>query len=415
MEKLILRSIMYGADKIPDTWFDRVPGGYYKKKEQQAQAAVQDAKDKRDSKGRYGSGGSGGRTNDVARSRRRSTGEGGRRPREDLYNDRGRGDSGGQRRGQRDRDSYDGGDDGYHSSNDDKYRRRARSGRRQNFDSQDDRYETNDGYREDHSRVHHRPPYPQADFVPPQSPPAAPYAVPDAASGMTAVPSRAPYPSINHVSSAQHFPQSTAAATNSRPAEISTGYIPYAYLYGQQQQQPAQPRQASSGSHSNPSSNNSMPPINIPVAPPHGYRQNVYAQQFPTAAAAGAGAAYTGFAGPYLNGEGYDPRFDRGREEREFYARNVASDDRHRVRSERRMGDFEEPRRGKSTGGQAREKHRPQDQPSSPMIDPRMPLNSQLRRDKTMPQRRKDDHRNSKYYAEQDDRGEPWRNGHYSD
>lgn len=34
MEKLVLRGIMYGADKIPDTWFDRVPGNYYKTRPQ---------------------------------------------------------------------------------------------------------------------------------------------------------------------------------------------------------------------------------------------------------------------------------------------------------------------------------------------------------------------------------------------
>ncbi|KAF2722158.1 hypothetical protein K431DRAFT_302766 [Polychaeton citri CBS 116435] len=33
MEKLVLRGIMYGADKIPDSWFEAVPGGFYRPKD----------------------------------------------------------------------------------------------------------------------------------------------------------------------------------------------------------------------------------------------------------------------------------------------------------------------------------------------------------------------------------------------
>jgi hypothetical protein len=33
MEKLILRGIMWGTDKVPDAWFEKIPGGYYKAKQ----------------------------------------------------------------------------------------------------------------------------------------------------------------------------------------------------------------------------------------------------------------------------------------------------------------------------------------------------------------------------------------------
>ena len=46
MEKLVLRGIMYGADKIPDSWFEKVPGGYYKGP-QDKQSKPNDKDDKR--------------------------------------------------------------------------------------------------------------------------------------------------------------------------------------------------------------------------------------------------------------------------------------------------------------------------------------------------------------------------------
>jgi hypothetical protein len=33
MEKLILRGILWGTDKVPDAWFEKIPGGYYKAKQ----------------------------------------------------------------------------------------------------------------------------------------------------------------------------------------------------------------------------------------------------------------------------------------------------------------------------------------------------------------------------------------------
>lgn len=32
----LFNSLMYGADKIPDSWFEKVPGGYYKEKKENA-------------------------------------------------------------------------------------------------------------------------------------------------------------------------------------------------------------------------------------------------------------------------------------------------------------------------------------------------------------------------------------------
>ncbi|KAI7338898.1 hypothetical protein KC315_g1544 [Hortaea werneckii] len=77
MEKLILRSIMYGADKIPDSWFDKVPGGFYKAKDSTQKKASDKEAGKYGTRPRTSSGSSGangsGRTSE--RSRRYSTGD----------------------------------------------------------------------------------------------------------------------------------------------------------------------------------------------------------------------------------------------------------------------------------------------------------------------------------------------------
>lgn len=62
---------------------------------------------------------------------------------------------------------------------------------------------------------------------------------------------------------------------------------------------------------------------------PRGYHQNTYAQEASTAAAAGAGAAYTGQAGPYQHNEGYDPRYDYDYDYPAYQPYNHAGDDRY--------------------------------------------------------------------------------------
>ncbi|KAK4945082.1 hypothetical protein LTR66_014434 [Elasticomyces elasticus] len=52
MASLGLKAIAYGADKIPDSWFEKVPGSYYKAKEEKRR---KDEKARRDRKGRRNS------------------------------------------------------------------------------------------------------------------------------------------------------------------------------------------------------------------------------------------------------------------------------------------------------------------------------------------------------------------------
>ncbi|KAK4548135.1 hypothetical protein LTR36_010004 [Oleoguttula mirabilis] len=431
---------MYGADKIPDSWFEKVPGGFYKKKELE--------KKNKDERDKYGSGrrpstnGSGsGRTN-GGRDRRRSTGEATHRPspEEDFYNERDRGD--GRRRRPRDRNSYDGVEDDQHSGDDRHRRRNHGSSRRQrSVDDSERRY--NDGHggpprddRYDDRRTNGRPPYPQSDFVPPQSPlnPYAPAAAGAAAVGVTGT-GRVLHPQSTPVSPTVQKPQ---PATNGKTG-IANGYVPYADIYGH----PNSP-QSSNGSVQHSAANRAA----SPAPPPRGYHQNPYAQQAPTAAAAGAGAAYTGHAGPYPNGDGFDPRYDRerydsryddhykgydedsrpysrspprhGRSRRDYSPsydshqdegkerdrqarsgrRNDNPNDMHRTKSQGARGKSRRSEVGKAavpiaTGAaagaldadvfEARERYLPPGQPG--MIDPRKPLNAQLRRDEMPPPR----------------------------
>lgn len=313
MEKLILRSVMYGADKIPDSWFEKVPGGFYKNKEEAARAKKAQAKNGGSSSrpGTSGSGsGSGG--GGGGRSRRSSTGDPKRRPPppDDYDGAEGGRRAGGNRRRQ-ERSPYDGGGDDAYYSGDDRHRRRnhGSSRRRRSFD--DDRYGYDDGYgrapredRNDERRANGRAPYPQSGYASPQVPPDmyGPAAA-GAAAGLAAT-GAAPYPPSNPASPP---PQSTQPPPNGKSGGFGNAYVPYANIYGQ----PAQ--QAPRHPFSPPSSaNGSVQPngANQVAPPPNNYHQNANAQQAATAAAAGAGAAYTGQAGPYRNGEGYDPRYD---------------------------------------------------------------------------------------------------------
>ena len=45
--KGLFNSIMYGVDKVPDSWFDKIPGGYYRTKAEKDKSRLDEEKDKR--------------------------------------------------------------------------------------------------------------------------------------------------------------------------------------------------------------------------------------------------------------------------------------------------------------------------------------------------------------------------------
>ncbi|KAK0936624.1 hypothetical protein LTR29_011775 [Friedmanniomyces endolithicus] len=309
MEKLILRSVMYGADKIPDTWFEKVPGGFYRTKEDQAKAREQA---KRDSK-KTGKDGSGSRpsTSDSrdgggGRSRRYSTGEDDKRssdPPRRRDGDR-----------QRQRESYDGQDqDDGHYSGDDRRRRRnhgSTRNRRRSFD--DDReYSHGNGpppprdNRRDERRMNDGASYPERDSGPSSR---AHPSLHDSAVGAAALTGAtmgladgASHPYDDPAASA---PQSTLAGGKG----IAGGYVPYANIYGapasQAQREPysATPPQSSAG----PAQSSERSRAGHQVAPPPSrYHQNPYALD--TAAAA---------AGYRSQDSGYDSRHDHRHNDR---------------------------------------------------------------------------------------------------
>lgn len=154
MEKLILRSIMYGADKIPDKWFEKVPGGFYKEKEQrderdrkEKQSQEKEKRSRRNSDG----GSDRPRRSDRQRSRDRDDrgdrgDRGDRRDREDRdRNDRKARHSDGppRRDHRRSRSSYDGYDD---FDDEDYERRRREKAHRKRGGADNDRYGYEDGY-----------------------------------------------------------------------------------------------------------------------------------------------------------------------------------------------------------------------------------------------------------------------------
>lgn len=132
MEKLILRGVMYGADKIPDKWFEKVPGGFYKEKEE---------KRRRESRGRRDhvrdkSHGRRHRSDDHDDRRRPSDDERDYAPRNGRHAER-------QRRTGKGASSVDGGPDYDPYFDGD----RARvAGTHTKYDTRDDRYKHGDGY-----------------------------------------------------------------------------------------------------------------------------------------------------------------------------------------------------------------------------------------------------------------------------
>ncbi|EMC94697.1 hypothetical protein BAUCODRAFT_556850 [Baudoinia panamericana UAMH 10762] len=289
MEKLILRSIMWGADKIPDTWFEKVPGGYYKAKEE-AEAKAKKAE------GKPASSGSGG--GDEERSRRHSMGDTSRRPSRIDTRDEGYRSDGPRRRRQRDnqRDSYDGPDDDYYSG-DDRHRRRNHGSYRPGRTYDDDqRYGHEDEYgrpsRYDRQKDRRTNGTAQSQQPTPDRLAAPLGAATAGAYFGTAGTQATPYPQSNLASLQAHYSQPAANGTTS----VANGYVPYADIYGH----PASSTRSSVLSPPPQSNNGSVKPnetnrLGHPVAP-QTYYQNPYAQDGATSATASAGAAYSGHA-----------------------------------------------------------------------------------------------------------------------
>ncbi|TKA73680.1 hypothetical protein B0A55_05621 [Friedmanniomyces simplex] len=255
MEKLILRSVMYGADRIPDSWFEKVPGGFYKA-EKEGRAAAAKAQGKRDSKNSGGGGGSGSRPG-TSDSRNGGGGSGGRSRRYSTGD--GRGDDGKRSGGPpplrrregdrgRQRESYDGmeEDGGYYSGDEWRRRRNHGSTRQRRWSFEDDheyKYETGPppsrDDRRDERRMNDGAPYPERDSGPPSRAHPSQYAPALGAAALTgAAIGLADGASQPYSDPASPIPQSAQPAPASRNG-VTGGYVPYAHIYGQ----PAPPTQ----------------------------------------------------------------------------------------------------------------------------------------------------------------------------
>lgn len=205
MEKLVLRGIMYGADKIPDSWFEKVPGGFYKEKERNRQQHEKDEKRRSQSHKR-----------EKSRRRRHSDERDDRRRHYDEDADRE--DRSGhaterRRRHERSRSSYDGGAD-YDSEDTERERRRAR--RRTYGDN--DRYGHDDGHRASNY------PDPNANSASKRASAAA-----AAASAGTAAAIAAQQQNQRYAPVASSPIVPVAAPV---PGSVPASYIPYANIYG---------------------------------------------------------------------------------------------------------------------------------------------------------------------------------------
>ncbi|KAK4569642.1 hypothetical protein LTR86_003407 [Recurvomyces mirabilis] len=323
---------MYGADKIPDSWFERVPGGFYKTKDGRTVAAGSG------SATAAGSGNSRPSTSEgksSGRGRRHSTGEATRGPPPDAemdsgYRSSGGGGSGGGRRHReqrrQERSSYDGMEDeeGSYTGDDRRRRRNHSSSRRtrRNGEDEDRGYaESPRDDRQDNRRGNRygAAPYPERDFGPTarsHHPGMAGAAAMGAAAGAAAA-HEAPYSPSETRSPPPFSPQPQHANTDR--SQFSGGYVPYAHIYGSNDRQaPTQtfspaPQSTYSGSVQPNETNRVMHPV---APPPDRYQQDAYAQDGATAAANGAGADYSGQSSfyPPEYDTAHDPRYMNRRE-----------------------------------------------------------------------------------------------------
>ncbi|KAI7190979.1 hypothetical protein KC363_g4107 [Hortaea werneckii] len=414
MEKPILRSIMYGADKIPDSWFDKVPGGFYKAKDSTQKKASDEEAEKYGTRPRTSSGSSGangsGRTSE--RSRRYSTGDPlrGAAPLDGYEGDDGYRSEGmrKQRRKERASSSYDRADEDSYSGDDRRSSRREHDRmRRRRSVSHEDRYGDSHG---------HAHPV-QSEYVAPQRPPVA-----DGSASARSTFSPVPPPSSN-------------CSSNFAPPGIphtAPGYVPYADVYGspmntaQAQHQhsgfPSGSPQSSNGS-TNPTYNQGRQFYSPPVSPPHaGYRQDLYAQSHSSFVAEETQCSYhtSGSPRPHKSRSTHlytEPRHSPANRQHEHHIREEQDsatfgaalhrgDDRYTEFDERgRAKDMSPPRNKKeeampfdarsryATPPSWTAKNEPhyspttmsaQTQSSMYTVDPRHPLTGQLRADQAM-------------------------------
>ena len=322
MEKLVLRGIMYGADKIPDKWFEKVPGGFYK--------GQQDKQGEKDDKRRD--------RRERSRRRRHSDEYEERRPRyEDSYDGDRTARAPERRRGDAQRSSYDGGDN-YESADEERQRRRAR----RSTIGDADRYGHNDDFsRRDSTRRRYAPNDRPYEPSPHESQDSTQYtdhylnqgakrnsAAAAAAGAGTAA--AMTYQSQRHVSSAP--PVVPVAFPMQTP--VGPGYIPYSNIYGLNSTQTSNGRQMFSPPPANSISSVQSNSVNqvTPVASP--VNSYGYAPAHPTYDA-------RGFSDPYKapNARQQDrspsPSFDS------------AGSQPRRARSERRPNRDKEIPRGK--------------------------------------------------------------------
>ncbi|KAK6422594.1 hypothetical protein LTR81_004754 [Elasticomyces elasticus] len=411
MEKLILRSVMYGADKIPDSWFEKVPGGYYKTKEGKAAAAREQSKrESKNDSGRHDSADS----RKDRRSRRHSAGEGQPSPSpHDAHREEGQRpfDPPRRRDSDRQRGSYDGieEDDGGYYSGDDRRRRRNHGSTRRRRSHEDERvYNYVNGPppprddRRDERRYDDGAPYPERNnFGPIPRVHPDQYAQALGAAALTGagmgVAAGASRPYNDPISPATQSSQPVSIGRNG----VAAGYVPYAHIYGGPASQTQQAPYSSS-----PHSSNGFAPLNDvnrptrpAVAPPGHYQQDPYAQDT---------GAYSPQAAHLSQDSGYHSRHDPPYDDRhnaydEHGRPSPVSPQRGHDYSPRRDSHAQEgprtrPRTGtndskrsKSSGGPlARERYIPpgyqsdsntaslNTTPTMKPVDPRIPLSAQF-------------------------------------
>jgi len=221
----VLRGIMYGADKIPDKWFEKVPGGFYKgQQDKQAKQGEKDDK-RRDRRER-------------SRRRRHSDEYEERRPRlQDSYDGDRTARAPERRRSRRDaqRSSYDGGDN-YDSADEERQRRRAR----RSTIGDADRYGYNDGSsRRDSTRRSYAPNDRPYESSPHEGMGSSQYPDPYSNHGakrnsVAAVAASAGTAAAMAHQTQRHVSSTPPVVPAAFPAQtpVAAGYIPYSNIYG---------------------------------------------------------------------------------------------------------------------------------------------------------------------------------------
>lgn len=338
---------MWGADKVPDHWFDKIPGDFYKDKEgnvheKQQQVAKSDDMRKHRSSRHYSE-------DDDYEDNRKS--------RRDDHDDGYRSDG----HGRNPHRSYDGPDDSYDAINNRPRRPRSRADKYRNRGEPDRAKRAPREHRNGDPDLNGAFSYHNGPVEPPLSPlsPQAATAAAAAGAGFTYPGgSLASNPASPHPPAPQ--PNPASQSTSTLRGGMATGYVPYANIYGQPQQ-PQYPPPASETGSVQPNFMNQVAP---PVAT-RSYQQNPFAQEAPP----GTQPSYV--PDPYYAarryddryGEPYDDRYDaeteraysrspsRKNSRRDEYSPDSRDDrsDLRRARSERRHDDrLAPPGRGKS-------------------------------------------------------------------